>query len=88
MKFAQCARRPGEHFQLSVMIIGDCCAIHILYITNLYHIVVHVPIFYRRNIESAHGHEVERLRKEYTQEDKELIKKAKRIFNMRSGSLA
>ena len=49
-------------------------------------------LLYRRNIESAHGREVERLRKEYSLEDKELIKKvleAKRIFNiMRSKSLA
>ena len=49
-------------------------------------------LLYRRNIESANGREVERLRKEYSLEDKELIKKvleAKRIFNiMRSKSLA
>jgi predicted transcriptional regulator len=46
---------------------------------------------YRSNIESAHGREVERLRKEYSQEDKELIEKcleAKRIFNMKLESLA
>ena len=32
-------------------------------------------LLYRRNIENAHGREVERLRKEYSLEDKELIEK-------------
>jgi hypothetical protein len=48
-------------------------------------------LIYRRNIESAHGREVERLRKEYSREDKELIEKcleAKRIHNLPSESFA
>jgi hypothetical protein len=48
-------------------------------------------VLYRRNIETAHGREVERLRKEYSQEDKELIEKfleAKRNINLKSESLA
>jgi hypothetical protein len=48
-------------------------------------------LLYRSNIESAHGREVERLRKEYSQEDKELIERcleAKRIFKLKSESLA
>ena len=32
-------------------------------------------LLYRRDIESAHCHEVEQLRKEYSHEDRELIKK-------------
>jgi hypothetical protein len=48
-------------------------------------------LLYRRNIESAHGREVERLRKEYSQEDKELIEKcveAKKFCNLKSENLA
>ena len=46
---------------------------------------------FRRNIESAHGREVEQLRKEYSQEDKELIDmfvEARRTFKLNSESLA
>ena len=48
-------------------------------------------LYYRRNIESAHGRRVERLRKEYNYEDRELIEKfleAKRISNFPSEGLA
>jgi hypothetical protein len=64
-----------------------CYAIGI--IINLYHIILY--LFYRRNIESAHGREVERLRKEYSQEDKELIEdylEAKKVYNLKSEGLA
>ena len=43
--------------------------------------------YFRTNIESTHGHEVEQLRKQYTLEDKEFIKKfleAKKNFNLKS----
>jgi hypothetical protein len=60
-----------------------------LYYIDITHITLPI-LFYRRNIESAHGREVERLRKEYSQEDKELIEKCleeKRIHNLKSESL-
>ena len=47
-------------------------------------------LIYRRNIESTHGREVEQLRKEYNQEDKELIEKcvkAKKFCNLKSENL-
>jgi predicted transcriptional regulator len=53
--------------------------------------IISFYLFYRRNIESAHGHEVERLRKEYSQEDKDLIEEyleAKKVFNLKSEGLA
>ena len=58
------------------MITGEKSLLYMCCITSFY-----LP--YRRNIESAHGREVERLRKEYSQEDKEMIEKClevKRVF--------
>ena len=52
------------------------CVLSLTCITSFY-------LLYRRNIESAHGREVEQLRKEYSLEDKELIEEAKRIFNLK-----
>ena len=43
--------------------------------------------YFRANIESTHGREVEQIRREYSQEDKELIEKyleAKRTANLKS----
>ena len=37
--------------------------------------LIFIILFYRINIESAHGREVEQLRNEYSLEDKELIEK-------------
>ena len=43
--------------------------------------------YFRANIESTYSHEVEQIRREYSQEDKELIEKyleAKRTANLKS----
>ena len=45
-------------------------------------------LLYRRNIEGVHGHEVERLRKEYSHEDRELIEKFLETKKMKSEGLA
>ena len=45
----------------------------------------HYCTFYRANIERLYGPQVEQLRKEYTQEDKELLEEyleAKRSYNL------
>ena len=45
-------------------------------------------VLHRRNIESAHGHEVELLRKKYSLEDKELVEKFLEAKTISSESLA
>ena len=48
--------------------------------------IISSNLLYRSKIESAHGREIEQLRKEYSQEDKELIEKyleGKRVFNLK-----
>ena len=48
-----------------------------------------ISFYCRANIESSYGHEVTQIRKQYTPEDKELIKEfleAKRIFDLESES--
>jgi hypothetical protein len=83
---AQCVRRCGKYFLLSVLITGEKSSLNA--VTN--QCIASFYLFYRRNIENAYGREVEQLRKEYSQEDKELIEKcleAKRIFNLKLESL-
>jgi hypothetical protein len=82
--FARCVRRHGKYFLPSVVITGEKEELSL----NVNCITFYQ--FYRRNIESAHGLEVERQKKKYSQEDKELIEnflEAKRIFNLKSESL-
>ena len=45
-----------------------------------------LSFYCRANIESSYGHEVTQIRMQYTPEDKELIKEAKRIFDLESES--
>ena len=66
------------------MIIGEKSLLYVLSLTC----ITSFYLLYRRNIESAHGREVEQLRKEYSLEDKELIDEPKRIFNLKSESPA
>ena len=44
-------------------------------LVKLYTVMYTILLLYRANIESSYGSQVDQLRKEYTQEEKELIKK-------------
>ena len=69
--FAQYVSRFGENFLLSVTITGD----ERCYMPSIANCLLYYNIHFRTSIESSYSHEVDQLRKQYTQEDKELIKK-------------
>ena len=82
---AQCARRHGRHYLLSVTVTGERSLLCCRFESNL-----HLSSHFRTNIECAHSREVEQLRKRYTFEEKQLIEKfleAKESFNQKSETL-
>jgi hypothetical protein len=82
---AQCVRRHGNLSLLSVMITGENDLLCYQFESNL-----PPSSHFRTNIENTHSHEVERLRKQYSFEEKQLIQKfleAKESFNQKSETL-